>query len=212
MKAKEYFSKLMQNETENEFVNCYEEILFQLVTEVETLIEARNAKSMNAIKSCILEINQKYVALVNLLNKAKITRKEDRPYLAEFTFLEDGFRDIYCEIHKDYEWVFKGLKRQNEKPNIHNYEPPKELHLHRVTPFEKLTMDNLTTELLNCMASLGSFASVCDGNMITLDCARPLAYRISLLRYWLDKGEINLDDVKDFEKDPEAWVRKHSRV
>lgn len=213
MKAKEYFARLMKNETEDEFVKDFESVLYDMVKECENLIKTRNVKTREGRRSCVLEVNQKFVALINLLDKAKETR-QDREYLKEYKFLPDGFRDIWCSLHKDSEWIFKDHKRADEKPDIEkqkrasNFTPM----FHRVTPFEELNMGNLSKEILACLASLGSFSSICDGKHITMECARPLACRIALLRYWYKNGAINLDDVKEWEKDPLKWVQDHGGI
>jgi len=209
MKAKEYFARLMNNETEDEFIKDFESVLYDMVKECENLMKTRNVKSKEGQKSCVLELNQKYVALINLLDKARNTRA-DRDYLKEYKFLPDGFRDIWCSLHENSEWIFKDHRRTNAKPDIHREEP--KLMFHKVTPFEELTMENITSEILACLASLGSFANCCDGKLITMECARPLACRIALLRYWHKNGAINLDDVKEFEKDPLKWVQDHGGI
>lgn len=67
MKAKQYFARLMNNETEDEFIKDFESVLYDMVKECENLMKTRNVKSKEGRRSCVLEVNQKFVALINLL-------------------------------------------------------------------------------------------------------------------------------------------------
>lgn len=220
MKAKLYFAKLKECKTEEEFMNQYESMMYELDEEVGSLIQQRNAKTNDAIKSCILEIDNKYKAILRLINKYKeelVSNPEESPekdFIRNLKFLDDGFKAVYVELHPDHEWFFDINKHKKYIKEIEEVEKKKQeernnFFLHAVTPFDQLTMDNLTSEILACLASLGSFSSLIGTGGITMEAAKPLAYRIALLRYWHSKGEINLGDVEIFEKDPEAWVKEH---
>ena len=79
-----------------------------------------------------------------------------------------------------------------------------------VTPYEQLTNETLLHEILACTMALGNYAEM----GIPLQSLRPLAFRISLLRYWKEKGAINLDDVKEMEKydDPRKFFEEKGFV
>ena len=213
MKAKLYFNKLKENTTEVDFFKFYESMMYDLVKEAEDLILTRNAKRNESIRSCIMEIDNKYRAICRLIEKYKEEVSEDH-FIKNIKFLDDGFKAIYVELHPEHRWFFDIDKHKKMIADINEENEAKKkrlnnFYLHKVTPFEELTMENLTSEILCCLQSLGSFSSIIDGKTITMEAARPLAYRITLLRWWLNKGEINLEDVKEWESNKEKWCRDH---
>jgi hypothetical protein len=67
-------------------------------------------------------------------------------------------------------------------------------------------MENLIPETMACIAALGHYVEM----GIPIQSLRPLAFRISLLRYWKSKGAIDLDDVKAMESydDPTKFFKE----
>lgn len=219
MKAKLYFNKLKECPNEEAFMEFYESMMYDLVKETEELIKTRNARKNESIKSCVLELDNKYKAIIRLLDKYKeelineIDCDPDKDFIKTIKFLDDGFKAIYVELHPEHKWVFdldkhKKMIKEMQEENEREKKRRDSFFLHKVMPFEELTMDNIHSECMACLASLGNFSHMVGGG-ITLDCAKPLAYRITLLRWWIHKGEINLDDVKEWEADKEKWCQEH---
>lgn len=211
MKAKEYYERLKASQNEEEFFAESEKILYDLVADAEKLIHDRHARQRSAIESCILEVNDKYKAICRLHDKYR-SQDSAKEFFKSIILLEDGFKAVYVQCHPEHNWVFNlnaHLKKIEE--NEHKQKMKKDqLYFHQVTPFEDLTMENLQSEILMCMASLGNFASLLDDSVgLTLECAKPLAQRITLLRWWMQKGKIDLDDVKDWEVNKDQWCKTH---
>ncbi len=216
MKAKLHYAKLKECTTEEAFYEAHESMMYALVKDVESLIKSRNAKSRDAIEACIREVNDKYRAICHLHEKYQ-KEADCAHFIKTIKFLEDGFKAIYVDLHPEHKWAFD-LKKHCEKvdkmrEDIKKQEEQREkqrdsLFIYPVTPFENLTMENITKEILNCTAALGSYARA----GIPIEYMKKLAFRITLLRYWKGNGAINLDDVKDWEEDPEKWTKSHNLI
>ena len=209
MKAKEWYKQFEMCETSDEFEKKLEECLIELVDDADKLIIKRKAKSHDAIASCINEVNQKYKAIINIHENKKKNHESD--ILGGVTILDDGFKAAYVLKHPDREWYFninnhmKKVEERRDEIEMHE-KAVSNIIPYNVTPFEELTMETLTKEILCCTMALGSYV----GAGIPVDWIRPLAYRIGLLRWWKNNGEINLEDVEEFKKDEAAWVRSHN--
>lgn len=196
MKAKEYAQKLFDLiENKEEFENLLEKSLREFCQEAENLIKLRRAKSDNAVAACINEVNNKWLALVN--HYKKLTHQEYEGWEATMcpTILEDGFKAAYVHLHPNRGWYFNlsrhkslvdEMNAANEKPKKVNFMP------HAVIPYEQLKLEDLPMEIFACLASLGNMAE-CGIPVVAL---KPLAFRITLLRYWQSKGCIDLSDVE----------------
>lgn len=214
MKAKQYCVKLFACQDQDEFCNTFEEILYDLVKETEELIKTRNCKARNAIASCILDVDNKYKSIVRRYISYRDSLPEDH-YMKDIQLLDDGFKAIYVTLHKEHSFAFdvdthiKKIKEEEKRKEqaIQGMSNPM---LHKLTPFEELTMENLPKEILSALASLGSFSDFAREFNIPIESARPLAQRIHLLRYWMSIGKINLDDAKEFEADPDGWCQNHN--
>ena len=203
MKAKEYAEKLFELvEKREEFENLFEKCLKELCTEADSLIKVRRAKSDEAVAGCINQVNQKYLAIINQYEK--LINKEYQGWEATMcpTLLADGFKAAYVHIHPNRGWYFdikrhkqfidgENARREAQQRSIAS----KTLTPYAVTPYEQLTMETLIPETMACLAALGHYAEM----GIPIQSMRPLAFRISLLRYWKHKGAIDLDDVKAME-------------
>lgn len=203
MKAKEYAEKLFELvEKHEEFENLLEKCLKELCAEADSLIKVRRAKSDEAVAACINQVNQKYLAIINQYEK--LTNKEYQGWETTMcpTLLSDGFKAAYVHIHPNRGWYFN-IKRHKQfvDKEIARREAQqrriasKTLTPYVVTPYEQLTMETLIPEIMACIAALGHYAEM----GIPIQSMRPLAFRISLLRYWKHMGAINLDDVKVME-------------
>lgn len=203
MKAKEYAQKLFELVEEHEqFESQLEKSLKALCQDADKLIKIRRAKSDEAIAACINEVNAKWLAIIN--HYKKLTNQEYHGWETTMcpVILEDGFKAAYIHLHPNHGWYFNlsrhkkfvdetNAAREAQQKRI----AAKKFTPYAVTPYEQLTMETLVTEILACTMALGNYAEM----GIPLQSLKPLAYRISLLRYWKAKGEINLDDAKEME-------------
>lgn len=214
MKAKEYAEKLFELvEKHEEFENLLEKCLKELCAEADNLIKIRRAKSDEAVAACINQVNQKYLAIINQYEK--LTNKEYQGWETTMcpTLLADGFKAAYVHIHPKRGWYFD-IKRHKQFIDEENARrearqrriASKTLTPYAVTPYEQLTMETLIPEMMACLAALGHYAEM----GIPIQSIRPLAFRISLLRYWKHIGAINLDDVKVMESydDPRKFFEE----
>ncbi len=216
MKAKEYYNSLLLNaENSDEFDKELEHCLLSLIDEADKLMKSRNAKTRDAKAACINEINNKWLSICYLHEKKKDSYEEDN-YMSSVILLRDGFKAAYVIKHPNMEWCFNIKKhtdyvnqrnKELEDERIKNEEKSKNLFMHEVIPYEELTMENITSEILNCMMSLGSASS----SGIPLGWLRPLAFRISLLEHWKNKGSIDISEVAEMEKDPVGFFKNLGR-
>ena len=206
MKAKECAEKLFELAKEpkdhKEFENLLEKYLRQFISEADELIKIRRAKSDEAVAACINQVNEKYLAMVNRYEK--LTNDEFQGWETTMcpTLLKDGFKAGYVSIHPNRGWYFDIKRHKNfvemeeERREAQQKRiASKTLTPYAVTPYDQLTMENLIPEMMACLSALGHYAEM----GIPIQSMRPLAFRISLLRYWKEKGAINLDDVKAME-------------
>lgn len=209
MKAKEYYEKLKSFTSEDEFFEAQNQMMYDLVSDVENLIKTRKATAKHAIIACILEVDKKYKAFCRIHESQRDSLPDDC-FIKNIEFLDDGFKAIYVELHKEHSYAFdiESYKKKIEVREQVN-ESLKSFVPHKVTPFEELTMENLGREILDCLYSLSGLANLARAAGLPLSSCKPLAQRITLLRYWMDKKEINLEDVKEFEKDPDKWCNNH---
>lgn len=212
MKAKEYYNIIADTKNEKEFFDKLNECVLALIDEANNLIKSRNAKTREAQAACINEINNKWLSICYTHEK-RVDSYEIDSHLRSIKILRDGFKAAYITKHPDKEWYFTKMKDHLEYIEKNNEEANKklkdnELFLHQVIPYNELTMENITSEILSCMMSLGSAAS----HGIPIQWVKPLADRITLLRYWKDKGSINLSDVEEMEKNPIEFFRSRNYI
>ena len=196
MKAKEYAERLISLvEKHEEFENELEKCLRALCQDADNLIKIRRAKSDQSVAACINEINSKWMAIINCYRKTMENKYKEWASVMYPTLLEDGFKAAYVHLHPNRGWYFN-LSRHKQwcdeknasvtKPKAMNTMP------YRVTPYEELKFEDLTMEILACLTSLGNMAEM----GIPVMALKPLAFRITLLRYWVSKGSIDLTDVE----------------
>lgn len=211
MKAKEYAQKLFELvEKHEEFENLLERSLKALCQDADNLIKLRRAKSDEAVAACINEVNAKWLAIIN--HYKKLTNDEYQGWETTMCpiLLEDGFKATYVHLHPNRGWYFDvnrhkkfvddtNAAREAQQKRI----AAKKFTPYAVTPYEKLTMETLVPEIMACLMALSNYAEM----GIPLQSLKPLAFRISLLRYWKEKGAINLDDAKEMEsyEDPRKF-------
>lgn len=215
MKAKEYYWKVLYCKSETEIESVLEIILEGLTKELKVLINARGTikdspKYKNIVMACLRETNMKWQYIVDTWAKdLKANRvPKENPFKGK-EFLADAFKAYFAKENPEFSFLFDvakyekyiqdEAKRREEMCNSTN------MPFYVVTPLNKITDDNITSEILNLLAALGKYQSF----GIPLNCIKPLAYRITLLRWWKSNG-INYDDILEFEKDKEAWAQAHA--
>lgn len=210
MKAKEWYAKFEACTTEEQFQQELDTCLRSLVKEANDLISKRKCKTSDAMAACINEIDNKWFAIKRIHDKNKKNREWYHPVLSHAELLEDGFKAVYVQLHPKNKWFFNLDKHKKmvderereikeKKKEVEHFTP------YVVTPYENLTMENLVQEILCCTMALGKYVQV----GIPIMSLKPLANRIALLKYWYAKKEINMDDLEEFKKDEQAWVKAH---
>lgn len=101
MKAKEYYAKLKSFTSEDEFFEAQSQMMYDLVSDVENLIKTRKATAKHAIIACILEIDKKYKAFCRIHESQRDSLPDDC-FIKNVEFLDDGFKAIYVELHKEH--------------------------------------------------------------------------------------------------------------
>ena len=205
MKAKEWYRRMAQANNSSEFENTLAECLTSLIEEAEVLIEKRKCTTNNQIRAAIEESNQKWQAIIRIHTMNSINENNFGKYINSVILDEDGFKAGYVYYHPEHSWYFDLQKHEKKMENKQKELDQDELFIYKVTPYEKLTMENLSKECLNCIAALGSYIS----HGFPKEWLTPLAGRITLLLYWNSKGKIDLDDIKRMEEDPAKFAATH---
>ena len=205
MKAKEYAQKFFElADKQEEFETLLVKALKEFCQEADKLIKIRRAKSDESVAACINELNRKWLSLVSHYNK--LTNQEYHGWETKLcpVILEDAFKAAYVHLHPNRGWYFDlnrhkqhvdRINAQRERDYNMEKEASKNFVPYAVTPYEELTMDTLVQEIMACLMALGNYYQI----GFPPQSLRPLAFRISLLRYWKEKGAINLEDVKIME-------------
>lgn len=201
MKAKHWFNVLKSSNAEEEFDKNLNTCMGSLCKDADDIIYHRQAKSREAIASCIMEVNNKWLAIIRLWDRYREENPEN-PNL-DIYLHKDGFKAVYVSYNPKYKWAFdiekhrEDLERKASKTN--------NLHLHKVIPLKDITSENITKEILCCLASLGSAHQA----GFPLEWCEPLIMRIHFLKYMKMKGEINQTDINEYEENLELWFEKH---
>lgn len=214
MKAKEYAQKLFELvENEKEFENYLEKCLKALCQDAENLIKLRRAKSDEAVAACINEVNTKWLAIVNQYNKLTNQKYEGWEETICPIIVKDGFKAAYVTLHPNRGWYFDISRHKKWIDEKNSDIRQREEHIknikfmpYSVTPYDQLKYEDLSKEIMACLASLGQFAD------IGIPCVSliPLAHRITLLRYWQYKGSIDVNDATEMAKyeDPRKFFEE----
>ena len=70
-------------------------------------------------------------------------------------------------------------------------------------PLEDITKENINGEILNLLYAMSQYHKI-----FPLKHLKPLAYRITLLRYWSNNG-IDKSMIDEFNADPEKFNNKY---
>lgn len=229
MKAKDYFIELKECHHIDTITVKVEDIYERMVKELDDLMKRRNAnkhRPENMI-ACIKEIDNKWRALMNLWEKYRLS--DEATTWQREVMLNDNFVEKLIEERESYKQYYPYLRTAKYKELLAEYEAKREkeneelrkrlkeqqkdqdldsddhyFHFHKVIPLEEITEENITREILACLGSLGSFSRT----GLSLECAKPLAARITLLRHWKNSG-IDKSEIPEFEKDPFGYTRKY---
>lgn len=199
--ARTYYNILRESKTEEE----YKEALVRVLTEMfDATIERIERGGKNVI-SCVLQMNQKWDSIRAIADNNPIFIGDTKMVLKPH-----GFMHSFSEVHKEYGFDYKKFCKDlhlEPEPDLEEIQADAENEaanlFHIVIPFEELTLGNIHGELLSIYAVIGGMHKI----QMPIDVYKPLVYRARLLEYWVKNGNINLDDVEPFNKDPEAFFK-----
>lgn len=221
MKAKEYYKLIFDCKDKEEVESILQKIFDDLTEELKTLISARGGmmdspKYRNIVAACLRETNMKWQYIADTFNKDNKAGKisNDNPlHGGEFT--QDAFKAYFVKMNPEFSFLFnvkkyeRWVKEENDRreqaAELARNAARETLHPYIVKPLNEITNDNIISEILGILQALGHYRSL----GFTLEMISPLAYRVTLLRWWQANG-INYDDIQDFEKDEKAWAQAHA--
>ena len=205
MKAREWYAKLKASPEEEEYEKVLENCLRCLVQDADTLIKIRRATSDKAVAACIDEVNNKWLAILNMRDAD--TTIPPNHHMAKSKLVRDGFRAAYVHIHPNRRWYFD-LNRH--KANV-EMEQMKFMGLDITNPvlilfglttydkMENFTMNDLRREFLHAAYTLGNISKSCSTwpqHVVTVY-SKVIARHMFLIKTWITVGKVNIDDVKE---------------
>jgi len=201
MKAKEYYEQLKLCTTEEEFKTKISDIMESFANDVDTLVVKRPAKTTESIRSVVSEVNNKWHALVTLFRK-------NSTEMFGYTLNDDGFYLCLCETRPKYKMYFEkkvntAMKTIEDRENkaAEQAERVSHISLHKVIPLDEITEENITSEILQILWSMGNNFSA----GMPVEWMRPLAYRVKFLEYWKRHG-IDKTEIEKFESDNSGFL------
>lgn len=221
MKAKEWYTKLKNANNKDDFETVLTNCLESLCNDADHLIKIRRAHSDHAIAACIDEVNNKWSAIIRLINDEKDTYNEDHP-LHNSILHKDGFKAAYVHLHPKRGWYFDMETHKKNIENMEFYMSAKNLYnpvliLYGLTPYDKLENDLniLRKEFLHVAYTLGSMYKE-SGNPFLTEKVKSVYMRIltihmSLLRFWIQLGSIDIEDVDIAYTDHEKLIEKYQK-
>ena len=197
MKAREHYENISKATNQEEFEKYVTDAVESLIKDIENLMTIRNAKTFNAKKAVIMEVNKKWKAIVNI--------GSDKGFVnGEYKLVEDGFFKILYTLPEYRNFIHDEIKSEEYIPRTNN--PAEALkYIHKVLPLDQITDKNIAKEILACLASAGSAYSL----GFPISSLKPLLYRIKFLEYWKYNG-INYEEIQEFEADNEGFLKAHS--
>ena len=224
MKAKEWYAKLKEANSNDEFGTVLTNCLESLCEDVDKLIKIRHATADHAVANCIEEVNNKWKTIVNLfeIDKDKGAFKEGHP-LHNSILHKDGFKAAYVHLHPNCGWYFD---MEHHKQNIKTaefYLSAKDLYnpvliLYGLTTYDKLenNVNKLRSEFLNTAYVLGSLnressTFISDNEEVKSVYMRILTIHMSLLRFWILLGSIDIDDIDIAYTDHDKLIEKYQK-
>lgn len=204
MKAREWYAKLKGAANEEEYENVLENCLRSLVQDADNLIKIRRATSDKAVAACIDEVNNKWLAILNMRDSDATIPASHQ--MAKTKLLRDGFKAAYVHIHPNKRWYFD-LNRH--KSNVETEQlkflgldiTKPVLILFGLTPYDKMenfTLNDLRKEFLCAAYCLGNISHSTNWppHVVTAY-SKIIARHMFLVKTWITVGKINVDDAKD---------------
>ena len=189
MKAKEYLKQICDNTYSTLLQDRINDVHLAMVDEMRNLESVRHIKRDEGKFSLLKEFDNKWKVIVRLAHGPSIDIDlHDNEFLLY----------VYRNVPEFKKFI------QLEEPKYESDEDGDEKipYFHNVIPLNEITDKNITREILACLYAIGAYIN----GGISLTSVTPLAYRISLLRYWKENG-INYEQIDEFEKDPEKFAR-----
>ena len=203
MKAKEWYNVIKECKAPEEMKQKLDDCMRSLITDAVKMVKQRNCKTIGAAAAAIKDQDRKWKAIVSLHNKT-CDSLESNIAIKYVVLDKNGFKKSFIANYPEFEEVF-----HLDEPNTIQQETKKEekpIFFFKPTPYEELTQENLISEIMGCIHAVSVY--VTDMGMKP-EHVRPLINRVSLLKYWHNKGKINLNDLEEFQKDENKWVREH---
>ena len=205
MKASEWYAKLKATTTEEEYEHVLENCLRSLVQDADNLVKIRRATSDKAVAACINEVNNKWLAILNM-RESDTTIPSDH-YMMKTKLVKDGFKAAYVHIHPNKGWYFD-IKRhkvnmEQEQMKFMGLDLTKPvLILFGLTPYDKMenfTMDDLRKEFLHAAYTLGNISKSCATwpQHVVVVYSKILARHMFLIKTWITVGKIDITDVDE---------------
>lgn len=222
MKAKEWYSKMKNASTKEEFETVLVKCLESLCDDADKLIKIRHATSDHAVANCINEVNDKWKSIVNSFESDKNNGvfKEGHPFYDSVLHV-DGFKAAYVHLHPKRGWYFDmKIHKQNIETaeffmSVKNLYKPV-LILYGLTPYDKLenNVNILRHEFLHTAYALGS-TSKQNGDVFTDSVIKTymkiLAIHMTLLKLWIQTGNIDIEDIDIAYTDHDKLIEKYQK-
>lgn len=220
MKAKDWWDRFKNVQTDEELEKLLDNCLKELVQDADKLITIRRAKSDKAVAACINEVNNRWIAIYNLFEKEKDTFQDTHP-LYKAVLFKDGFKAAYVKIHPNRGWYFDMKAHARKITRTQEYLTADILYkpvliMYGLTTYNKMeefTVNDLRREFLHAAYVLGkmSHEEGFPNNEYGIY-ARVIATHMQLLQLWVEKGTINQDDVKSAYFVPQNILKQLHRA
>lgn len=213
MKAREWYAKLRAASAEEEYEKVLENCLRSLVQDADNLIKMRKATSDKAVAACINEVNNKWLAILNMRD-SDTTIPSDH-IMAKSKLMKDGFKAAYVHIHPNKGWYFDINRHkanvEQEQMKFMGLDLTKPvLILFGLTPYDKMenfTMDKLRKEFLCAAYALGTISKSTNWPQhVVIAYSKILARHMFLIKNWISANNIDLSDV---EKEDTVIMEKY---
>lgn len=213
MKAIEYYNKLKESKTSEEFKDALTRCLKDLVYDADKLIKVRRATSNEAVRKCVLEVNDKWLAIINLYQKDKNIDPESP--LWGSTLYTDGFKNVYLNKNPNRGWLFdkKDMQtRMDTEKRTQAFKNADEsieywknqdlditnptLILYGLKPYNEFTELNkseISRMIIRAFYILGDMSNdVMSGNMVSIAYSKIIAKYVYVLRAWMQIERIEM--------------------
>lgn len=213
MKAKDWYKKLADATSQEEFEKVLENCLRSLCDDAMNLINIRKAKSDSAVSACIKEVNNKWDAICQMFESDKENKKFTDNACQMNAYLDkDGFKASFIHLHPKYGWCFdleghkrkiKAKQQQISMKDLHN----PTLILLGLTPLteidEEFLQHKVSGEVIKCLYTLSTLKETNFGGEANIIFMRIVAYHIHLLKCWKKAGKSDMEDIENMYK---PWV------